>query len=197
MKRFLICICVLCLLLTGCQSAHIAPSEGTVSAGTTAAGTVSDGTAGTTLPDYFDSGAGQLGPTPLPTNLPPMLEIRLIETAGKLRLPYAGNQSSIQYITAPDQLPDEEALTGYDEAYFQDHALLLIIETVGSGSVRLEAHSFSVLDGVASVTLSHELDGDVGTADMATWMLWVELEAGLDYSWELDNPALPSDTVTE
>ena len=36
-----------------------------------------------------------------------------------------------------------------------------------------------------TVTLKRTLAGEVGTADMATWMLWAEVEKGLDYSWNL------------
>ena len=36
-------------------------------------------------------------------------------------------------------------------------------------------------------------EGQVGTADMATWLLWTEVDTGLeDYQWTVANPALES-----
>lgn len=183
--------CVLCLLLSGCQSAHSAPTGTAAPAASGAETTVLPSTGEITVPTTL-----QIEPAPLPTEIPGT-PLTGVETAGKVRLPYTGNRASVQYVTAPDQLPEQEGLEAYDEAYFADHALLLIIETVGSGSVQVELDAIYVDGDTATVVLSHELPGDAGTADMATWLLWVEVDAGLSYQWTLDNPALPSDTVTE
>lgn len=111
---------------------------------------------------------------------------------GCVRVAYNGNVSSVRYITSADQLPDHEALAAYDEAYFETKALVLVKESVSSGSVKVGIASID--DGV--VTLSHELPGDAGTADMATWLLWAEVDAGLDFDWSVANPALESEAVT-
>ena len=67
-------------------------------------------------------------------------------------------------------------------------ALIRTVE-VGIESVSLKA------DHAAVVTLTHQGpgEGQVGTADMATWLLWTEVDTGLeDYQWTVANPALES-----
>lgn len=108
--------------------------------------------------------------------------------SGCVRVDYTTNISNVRYITSADQLPDNEALAGYDEAYFETGALVIVMESVSSGSVKVSIESVEA--GV--VTLGHEMSGDVGTTDMATWLLWAEVEQGLDYEWSVANPALPS-----
>lgn len=107
---------------------------------------------------------------------------------GCVRVTYTQNVSSVRYITSVDQLPDNEALAGYDDAYFETGALLIVMESTSSGSTKVSIES--VEDGV--VTLGHEMTGDAGTTDMATWLLWAEVEKDLDYEWSVANPALPS-----
>ena len=87
-------------------------------------------------------------------------------------------------------------LSAYDDAFFKDHALVLVQESVSSGSVEVGIESVSLkADHAAVVTLTHQGpgEGQVGTADMATWLLWTEVDTGLeDYQWTVANPALES-----
>lgn len=115
-----------------------------------------------------------------------------IGQTGRVRVDYNGMVSSVRYVTSADQLPDNEALAAYDDAYFETGALLIVMETVGSGSYILDI--VSAENGV--VELSRELPGDVGTADMATWLLWAEVEQGLDYDWSLANSFYEPETNT-
>lgn len=108
------------------------------------------------------------------------------ENPGKVRLSYIGNRSYVRYITSVEELPAEEALKGYDESFFETGALLIVVETVSSGSVRLEIGSITLDGDTATVTLSRSMPGDVGTADMATWLLWAEVSRELDYNWVLE-----------
>lgn len=103
------------------------------------------------------------------------------------RVAYTGIRSYVKYITSPQELPNEGQWQGFDDAFFEKHALLVVVETVNSGSVRLELESITVADGVASVSIKRSLSGEVGTSDMATWMLWAQVEKGLDYTWTLAN----------
>ena len=112
---------------------------------------------------------------------------------GKLKITYTVDRNSVRYITSASQLPDYEELKGYDDAYFQDHALILVMETVTSGSVNVDIESVAVDGGIAAVTLSHEMPEGMTTAVMTTWLLWAEVETGLDYEWVLTNPAVPSE----
>lgn len=87
-------------------------------------------------------------------------------------------------------------MSAYDDAFFKDHALVLVQESVSSGSVEVGIESVSLkADHTAVVTLTHQGpgEGQVGTADMATWLLWAEVDTGLeDYQWTVANPALES-----
>lgn len=169
MKK-LLCIALSLLLLCGCQRAQLPQEEQT--AGVTEAHGEMTEPGGET-----QTGAG--GPV-------------AIGQTGRVRVDYDGMASSVRYITSADRLPDNEALAAYDEAYFETRALLIVYETVGSGSYILDIVSAD--DGV--VKLSRELPGDVGTADMATWLLWAEVEQGLDYDWRLDEPFYESQNHT-
>ena len=104
---------------------------------------------------------------------------------GCVRVSYEGTRRYVRYVTSPEALPAEEALEGYDAVFFENYALILVYETVGSGSVRLELEKITAEAGVASVHISRSMPGEEGTDDMATWLLWAEVEKGLEYSWKL------------
>lgn len=110
------------------------------------------------------------------------------ENQGKQRVAYTGIVSNVLYVTSPDQLPKTEAFVRYDDTFFQDHALILVTDTVGSGSTQVRIGRITVSGGIAYVTLSRELPGQVGTADMATWQLWAEVEKDLRLQWKVANP---------
>jgi hypothetical protein len=111
-----------------------------------------------------------------------------IGETGRIRVTYKGNLCSVQYVTSVDQLPDYPELRAYDDAYFQNHALLLVYETVTSGSVEVGIQDIRLEGTRGLVQLSHEMQGDAGTAVMTTWLVWAEVEAGLDYTWIVENP---------
>lgn len=121
-----------------------------------------------------------------------------VKNEGKKRITYTNNRSSVVYVTSVAALPDYEELKQYDEDYFKEHALLLVTETVNSGSTDVGIQSVFVKGSVGTVTLSHrmpDLNDAVGTTDMATWLMWIEVEQGLNCQWKVANPALKSDTV--
>lgn len=179
MKRMMCAIMALAMLLCGCQSAALSSGE-TQRQTENVTEVVSDPpmetieVPGVTLPHVgFETENG---------------ESLTLGGTGCQRVDYTHNVSKVFYVTDVTQLPDYDALRKYDAAYFENKALLVVLESVGSGSMKVGIESVS--DGV--VTLSHELPGDVGTADMATWLLWAEVEQGLDYNWTVANPALES-----
>lgn len=112
--------------------------------------------------------------------------------SGAIRVNYTVNRSSVHYVTSASQLPDHEELKQFDDAYFQDNALLLIYETVSSGSVKVGIGSVELEGNTAKVTLDHTHDGSAGTAVMTTWLVWVQVERGLEYEWTVTNPAVES-----
>ena len=181
MKRMLCIVLTLALLLCGCQSAATTPGE--------TEGQTEDMTENETEMEFTEM------ETPGATL--PIVEQETGESisfgeTGCVRVTYNSNTSSVRYITSVEQLPDHEALAAYDEAYFAEKALIVVYETVSSGSVKVGIESIE--NGV--VTLFHDLPGDVGTADMATWLLWAEVDAGLDYEWTVANPAVEPNTPT-
>jgi hypothetical protein len=114
---------------------------------------------------------------------------------GKQRITYSSTQSGVVYVTSADQLPDLAGLEEFDDAYFADHALVLVTETVASGGIAVGISSIDIVGNQATVTLSHTVpEGDL-TDDMATWVLWAQVDAGLDCQWSLANPAMPTDAV--
>lgn len=121
-----------------------------------------------------------------------------IEITGvnKKRIPYTGNRSSVVYITSASELPSYSELAQYDDAYFEEYALVLVTETVSSGSMDVDILSVNINSTTATVTLYHEAPSDAAsTADMTTWLLWAEVEGGLDCQWVVENPALEPDTA--
>lgn len=115
-----------------------------------------------------------------------------VEVQGKERLTYAGVESAVRYVTSADQLPDCEALETYDDAYFETHALILVTQSVTSGSVDVSIKAIQKTETGYGVVLSYGEPGkdQAGTTDMATWLLWAETEQGQDGTWEIVNPAL-------
>ncbi len=123
-----------------------------------------------------------------------LMNTMILGNTGKTRIAYSGTTNGVRYITSADQLPQNQALEAYDDAYFETKALILVTETVNSGSIQVAIKGVTVENGMACVTLRHEMPGDVGTDDMATWLLWAEVKQGLDYEWVLENPAMESES---
>ena len=113
---------------------------------------------------------------------------------GGVQVTYSGNISSARYITSRDQLPDYPELQGYDDAYFAEHGLLVVLETVTSGGITVAIGGVTLDGDNATVRLTHESKGDMGTAVMTTWLLWAEVEKGLGYTWSVGNPAVESES---
>ena len=163
MKK-IFCLILAVFLLAGCQPSDVGidtPNE------TTAAPTE-------TVPQEEIS----LPTLPLTPVIDPILpgDRLAFSNPGKARLAYTGHRSYVKYVTSVDQLPNEEALKGYDAEFFENHALVILVETVSSGSVRLDIDAICLDGDTASVKVKRTMQGDVGTADMATWMLWAQVE---------------------
>lgn len=183
MKKCLSVIAILlCLSLTGCVKAPVAPSTG----------------------EPAQSQATQPRPTQVtgehllqPTRPEPQGSSLELGETGTARMNTSVIVSSVRYITSVDQLPDNEALAQYDAAYFETGALILVMETVNSGSVRVDIEAVTVADGVASVRLLHAPQGDLGVPAMTTWLIWAEVAPGLELQWVLENPAMDSEVSRE
>lgn len=130
----------------------------------------------------------------IPTTQPLPVQTIKMDAVGGTRVNHTANVSSVRYITSADQLPDEAMLTQYDDVYFRSKALVLVLETVGSGSVRVGIESITIDANVALVTLTHELQGEADLPTVCTWMVWAEVEKDLDYRWQVTNPAMHDGT---
>ena len=170
----LILVLALCLTAAGCRSA-MAPQPSENGTGQTPGTT--DATVDTTSPSLPQDGEEIEG-----TDM-------VFKNVGTQRIGYSGIVSSVVYVTSPAQLPQNEAFSKYDEAFFREHALVLVTDTVGSGSIRVGIERITLSGNTAYVKVSREMPGDIGTADMATWLIWAEVEAGLTCQWSVLNPA--------
>ena len=170
-KKCLIPVCLAACLLAGCGSLREEETQPSK---------IVDSMESTTEPDFGDVVIGG------DTSGDP------VEVQGKERITYERNESAVRYVTSADQLPDWEALETYDDAYFETHALILVTQSVSSGSVDVSIKAIQKTETGYGVVLSYgdSRKDQVGTNDMATWLLWAETEQGQDGTWEIVNPAL-------
>lgn len=117
------------------------------------------------------------------------------EVLGTCDLTYSVNISQVRYITSADALPNYDALSQYDAAWFETHALLLIWETVPSGKVTVGIEKIDIDGADANITLSHAYDGITGIATNVVRLVWAQVATDLDYDWHITNPALDSDVT--
>ncbi len=173
--KFLPVLLVLCLILAACgaDQPDATGNSTAAPAGTTAApnGGADPGGVGGLLPD------GTLA----------------FQEGGQCEVPYSVNMSAVHYITSADMLPEQEELETYTESWFADHALLLIYETVRNPSLEVGVDSIALDGGQATVTLYHRPGENPSTTRLMTWLLWVEVDQGLECTWEVGNPAEESD----
>ena len=79
-----------------------------------------------------------------------------------------------------------DACDKYDEVYFENQLLVMVLLEEGSGSNRHEVASVKASsDGTLYVDIS-SIVPEVGTCDMAQWHILVELDAGVDIASESD-----------
>lgn len=177
--------CALCLLLAGCR---VQGDPSSAQAGPTGSGSIQD--------DSQPEGTPGVGNVVGGSDFAPVQGDPVEESArGKARITYNGNESTVRYVTSVSQLPPYQPLSQYDDAFFQDHALVVVTESVPSGSMDVEIDSIRYTDTKNSVVLYHSApqDDQAGTNDMATWLLWAEVDRDIQGAWMVANPALASD----
>lgn len=67
-----------------------------------------------------------------------------------------------------------DAIDQYDDAYFQDNVLVLVLVEEGSGSIRHEVTEVKQMDTVIEIRIKRDVP-EMGTDDMAEWHIMVEL----------------------
>lgn len=183
MKKIVTILIALLLMLSGCR----APEGETMAPGGTDAVPSGTTAAPATQPqEETEFAAAPEDPAHIPTQAPDAAALRFANQ-GRIRIAYTGNRSYVRYITSVEELPDEAELEGYDEAFFASQALVIVVETVSSGSVELEIADIRLEGDTASVSVRRTMAGEMGTADMATWLLWAEVDRDLTCSWTLEN----------
>lgn len=116
-----------------------------------------------------------------------------LESPQQLRIAYQqGTPNSITCVSSVDQLKTyglygSEKLASYDDSFFDSKALVLVKYTVNSGSAQLSLGSATQVSNMVSVRIDTQSSG-MGTADMATWLLWAEVDKSLsEYQWVLES----------
>lgn len=87
-----------------------------------------------------------------------------------------------------------EATAEYDDGFFEQHALLLVYVAAGSGSYRYGVHSIACDGDSLCVHAEQTNEPEVGTTDMAGWLIVVEaprekLEGVTQFDADLGNLA--------
>ena len=67
-------------------------------------------------------------------------------------------------------------LKGYDEAFFEENAIILTHLKSNSGSVRYTVTGINISGGVCTMNIKAQMP-EVGTADMADWFIFAEVPA--------------------
>ena len=126
-----------------------------------------------------------------------------LENSGKLRIAYQqGAGNSVTCVSSVDQLNrfglyGSDKLAAYDKHFFDSKALVLVKYTVSSGSTQLSLSSATRVSNMVSVHVDAQSAG-MGTSDMATWLLWAEVDKSLsDCQWVLDGASGAGSGVTK
>lgn len=126
-----------------------------------------------------------------------------LEGSDKLRITYQqGVGNSVTCVSSVDELNrfglyGSDKLAAYDNNFFDSKALVLVKYTVNSGSTQLSLDSATQVSNMVSVHVDAQSSG-MGTSDMATWLLWAEVDKSLsDCQWVLDGASGTGTGVTE
>ena len=79
-----------------------------------------------------------------------------------------------------------DACDRYDDAYFEDHILVMVLLEEGSGSNRHQVQSVNMSAGGQCRIYIDRIVPEAGTCDMAEWHILIEPEAGVEIEKESD-----------
>ena len=68
-----------------------------------------------------------------------------------------------------------DATKEYDEEFFKEHNIVLVLLTASSGSIRYKVANVNLNDGVMEINITKKTP-EIGTCDMAGWHVLVETE---------------------
>lgn len=164
MMKAIVGLLILAMCLTGCSGIDTAPSPG---------GTVSPGPAELTYDAQYIRTDGYHGEVVYPV-------VTAIDLENELSAYYEINKdlydlSRREEVYADTTVGFLDAVDTYDEAYFEDHVLVLVLLEEGSGSIRHEVTSVTRDGDEVRIHIKRKVP-DMGTDDMAEWHIFVELE---------------------
>ena len=117
--------------------------------------------------------------------------VRIIRSVRELKAYYEANKEAyglgrrdnVSFDTTIEFL---DACDKYDDTYFEDHILVMVLLEEGSGSNRHQVRSVHrSADGQCHIYIDGIVP-EVGTCDMAEWHILIELEAGIKIEKESD-----------
>lgn len=117
--------------------------------------------------------------------------VKIIRSVRELNAYYKANQENYDLERKDTVYSDTtigflDACDGYDDAYFAEHILVVVLLEEGSGSIRHKVQSVMMNpDGQCSVYID-TIVPEAGTADMAEWHILIEPEAGIEIGNESD-----------
>ena len=68
-----------------------------------------------------------------------------------------------------------DATKEYDEEFFKEHNIVLVLLTASSGSIRYKVANINLNDGVMEIKIERNVP-EIGTCDMAGWHVLVETD---------------------
>ena len=116
--------------------------------------------------------------------------VRIIRSVDELNKYYEENKESyyLGHKTDPntkENIGFTDVCKRYDDQYFDDRILLIILLEEGSGSIRHKVNKVGFKNSKLIVDIER-ITPEIGTCDMAEWHILIEPEAGVDTVSESD-----------
>lgn len=118
-------------------------------------------------------------------------DVKIIRSVGELYEYYSANKDKYNLERKDEVYSDTtigfwDACDKYDEAYFENQILVMVLLEEGSGSVRHNVESVKVAQDDKLYISICAVVPEVGTCDMAEWHILIEPEEGIDVVNEAD-----------
>ena len=117
--------------------------------------------------------------------------VRIVRSVRELNAYYEANKEEYDLERRDDAYSDTavgflDACDRYDDAYFEDHILVMVLLSEGSGSIRHEVQSVRMgAGGQCHIDIDRVIPEE-GTCDIAEWHILIEPEAGVEIESESD-----------
>lgn len=173
----------------------VVETDGTTDHGTTDHGTADHGTASAWKEDALNASPIAFDAQYIRTNgyheevKYPV--VKIIRSVRELNAYYEANKGKYDLerkdtVYADTTVGFLDACEKYDDAYFEEHLLVMVLLEEGSGSIRHQVQSVTVCpDGQCCIYID-TIVPEFGTDDMAEWHILIEPEAGTEIENESD-----------